>query len=247
MRMLTEPVWVAMAVWACIAPPARAWGPEGHQTVGAIADALLVGTPAGARVRAILGDTEPLQTASLWADCAKGVGRDAASGAFHYAINTRFAECQPFESDTGQQAMVAYVQRNWDGCHPQPDQEACHKQYHYADVAIERGAYARTEVGTSDHDIVSAINAAVAVLRGRAPPPPLAIVGRQEALRVLAHLVGDIHQPLHVGAIYLDAAGTGAAICCCTVAGDCTRNGTRFQNDSRSRSFRTRASVPPPG
>ncbi len=27
---------------------------------------------------------------------------------------------------------------------------------------------------------------------------------------MLAHFVGDLHQPLHVGAIYLDAAGTPA-------------------------------------
>src|SRR5205814_6449349 len=29
----------------------------------------------------------------------------------------------------------------------------------------------------------------------------------REALLVLVHYVGDIHQPLHVGAVYLDAAG----------------------------------------
>ena len=38
-------------------------------------------------------------------------------------------------------------------------------------------------------------------------PQPFSFETKQEALRVLAHLVGDVHQPLHVGAIYLDAPG----------------------------------------
>ena len=54
---------------------------------------------------------------------------------------------------------------------------------------------------------MSAINAAVAKLKGDAVPAPFSFKTRKEALRVVAHLVGDVHQPLHVGAIYLDAAG----------------------------------------
>jgi len=34
-----------------------------------------------------------------------------------------------------------------------------------------------------------------------------AIEGKREALLLLVHYVGDIHQPLHVGAVYLDAGG----------------------------------------
>ena len=51
---------------------AYAFGHEGHEMVGAIADVLLVGTHAGGQVKAILGQ-ESLQTAALWADCARGV------------------------------------------------------------------------------------------------------------------------------------------------------------------------------
>ena len=57
------------------------------------------------------------------------------------------------------------------------------------------------------HDVVSAINAAIAVLQGSASPSPVSFTSKREALRVLAHYVGGIHQPLHVGAIYLDASG----------------------------------------
>jgi hypothetical protein len=56
-------------------------------------------------------------------------------------------------------------------------------------------------------DLVVSINAAVEVLRGRPAPAPYSIKDRKEALLMVAHFVGDLHQPLHVGAIYLDDAG----------------------------------------
>jgi hypothetical protein len=152
---------------------------------------------------AILG--MDLRTASVWADCVKGVS--AQSGEFRYTVSARFRECRPFEDKAGQARMVDYVARNWDGCHPGAGEDPCHKQYHYTDVAIERDRYSRREVGTSDHDIVAAITAAIRVLQGRSAPPPFSIKDQREALLLLAHLVGDVHQPLHVGALYLDRAG----------------------------------------
>ena len=196
--------WATLLISVLTAQLAFAWGPAGHKTVGAIADTLLVGTNAGREVRHILGN-ETLATAALWADCAKGVvlGPDG----FHFVVSDRFPECAPFQTAEGKQAMVEFVQRNWDTCQPADDEEKCHRQYHYADVAIERDGYARTEVGTSDHDIVGAVNAAIIVLQGGTAPAPFSLTSKREALRVLAHYIGDLHQPLHVGAIYLDASG----------------------------------------
>ena len=52
---------------------------------------------------------------------------------------------------------------------------------------------------------ISAINAAIRVLQDRPKATaPLSITDKKEALFLLAHFVGDIHQPLHVGAVYLD-------------------------------------------
>jgi hypothetical protein len=176
--------------------------------VGGIADELLVGTNAGKAVQKILGKGAPLEHAAVWADCAKGVTKKKSTGVFHYTVNPIYVECKPFESAASQKAMVSFVERNWDACHPAADEEVCHKQYHYADVAIERDSYDRADVGTSDHDVVSAIKAAVAVLQGGTSPAPISITSKKEALRLLAHYVGDIHQPLHVGAIYLSPTGT---------------------------------------
>jgi hypothetical protein len=184
---------------------AFAWGAPGHQTVGSIADSLLAGTNAAKQVKSILG-TEKLKTASLWADCAKGVD-DTKAPPLTYVVNKRYTECKPFETASGKKLMVDFVTRNLSACMPAAGDEMCHRQYHYADVAIEHSTYTRSEIGTSDHDIVSAINAAIAVLQGGTSPAPISFTSKKEALRVLAHYVGDIHQPLHVGAIYLDASG----------------------------------------
>jgi hypothetical protein len=130
-----------------------------------------------------------------------------AAGKFAYASAGRFPECQMYENAASEKAMVSYVQRNWDSCGLKPGDEVCHKQYHYADVALQRDAYASGLVGTSDHDVVHAISACIVVLQGRESPAPFHINSKREGLRLLTHFVGDIHQPLHVVAIYLDPIG----------------------------------------
>jgi hypothetical protein len=186
---------------------ARAWGSPGHQTVGAIADRYIANTNAATQVKAILGPGMNLQIAAVWADCAKGVSKNKNDGTFSYGVNSRYKECLPFETTAGKALMVDFVKRNWEDCKPAADEEPCHKQYHYTDVAIERDAYKKGLVGTSDHDIVSAINAAIIVLQGGTSPAPFNIANKKEALLLLAHYVGDLHQPLHVVAVYLDANG----------------------------------------
>ncbi|WP_341678815.1 S1/P1 nuclease [Niveibacterium sp. SC-1] len=182
---------------------AQAWGPVGHESVGAIADRLLAGSRASHEIAALL-DGWPLAQAAVWADCAKGV--DPAKD-YSYTARGRFAECAPFETDAGITEMVDFVRRNDDNCARKPGEESCHKQYHYADVAIQRRSYAAGHVGRRDDDVVAASAAMIRVLQGRTAPAPFVIRDKREALLLLAHYLGDLHQPLHVGAIYLDAAG----------------------------------------
>jgi hypothetical protein len=196
---------LALGIASLIATrPIGAWGHEGHETIGAIADSLLVGTHAEKEVTKILG-TEKLATAALWADCVKGVANRAP---YTYHQSSRYPECNPFQQSTeGREEMENYVARNATACRSIAGEEICHKAYHYTDVAIERDTYDRADVGTSDHDVVSAINAAIARLKGQSVPAPFNFDSKKEALRTLAHFVGDVHQPLHVGAVYLDAMG----------------------------------------
>lgn len=79
-----------------------------------------------------------------------------------------------------------------------------HHAYHYADIPIQQPKYIAGTAGTARDDVVQVIRYAVQTLRGTAPTDGPADLQPEEAVWVLAHLVGDIHQPLHVGTIYYD-------------------------------------------
>ncbi|MET3138484.1 hypothetical protein AAKU61_002854 [Undibacterium sp. GrIS 1.2] len=182
---------------------AFAWGADGHQTVGAIADTMLVGTKAGEKVKSILGNRS-LELVSVWADCAKGISPEKD---YAYTVPGRYPECQPFENPEDIKALADFVRRNQSNCNPGADEESCHKQYHYSDVSLQHDHYKTGYTGTSDHDVVHAIQASIDVLSGKPAPAPFSIKDQREALELLTHYVGDIHQPLHVGSIYLGADG----------------------------------------
>lgn len=185
---------------------AHAWGPDGHKTVAAIAEKLIDGTAAADQVRAILGEIA-LQDAAVWADCAKGVQPEGNPPLFKYTGAGSYKECAPFESPEGEAEMVDFVKRNYDTCKPKPGEDVGHKQYHYSDISVAHDKYGSSYVGARPDDIEMAISAAVLVLQGKPAAGPFSIKSKREALLVLTHYVGDIHQPLHVGALYLDANG----------------------------------------
>jgi hypothetical protein len=184
--------------------PSHAFGPEGHAAVGALADGLLADAPATqAQVRRTL-DGLTLAQAAVWADCVRAV--DPAQG-YRYEPRADHTECRVFETPERIGRMQDFVRRNDVNCERKASQESCHKQYHYADVPQQRGRYDAGFVGARDDDIVAATTAALRKLRGQPVPPPFSFADAREALMLLAHYVGDLHQPLHVGAVYLDAQG----------------------------------------
>jgi len=104
------------------------------------------------------------------------------------------------------------VKGNW--CGPQTPEMAefvkahpKHNDYHFTNVPFQKDAYRDGEVGTRDIDIVQTLKESIAVLQGKddAPHNPRGFTKRQ-ALAMVAHLVGDIHQPLHVGEAYVSRA-----------------------------------------
>jgi S1/P1 Nuclease len=78
-----------------------------------------------------------------------------------------------------------------------------HHHFHYADVPFQSQHYEGQGGGSSPDDVVHVLKEAIQTLRTGAPP-----LGRswtqREALFLVVHLVGDIHQPLHIGAGYVD-------------------------------------------
>ena len=191
-----------------------AWGYQGHEVVGSIADNLL-NANAKRQVADILKIAKPeLRTAGPWADCVKSVVRHDDL-TFHYEVDPNHLEfevpCTPFNSSEERARMVDYAKRNWDTCSYTPDgfERGCHNTFHFDDIAVQRNGFDRNFQGQNSHDLVAAIGAAIAVLSDKpmAPPFPFSIKDKKEALLLLAHFIGDLHQPLHVGSIYLDPDG----------------------------------------
>ena len=83
-----------------------------------------------------------------------------------------------------------------------------HTEYHYTDVPFQLDAYHDHGVGTADDDVVQTLKQCILVLQGKDTPAsnPHRFSKRQ-ALLILTHLAGDIHQPLHVGAAYVSKDG----------------------------------------
>lgn len=199
-----------LAIAAVAAGPAAAWNAAGHESVGGIADQLINGTPTGKRVAAILGGT--LQNAAIWADCAKSVKQIAGVWTFDKADIWRAKDCDLFAADPNNKALIGFVRRNAAVCQAQAPSGKCgHKNFHFSDISVAKPQYDATLPGASRIDLLHAIAATVAVIKtGKATaqsPAPFNIVGQREAVRLLAHYIGDLHQPLHVGSIYLDDAG----------------------------------------
>ncbi|MGM9516144.1 S1/P1 nuclease [Roseateles sp. DB2] len=203
-RSALATAFAALALAASPHQSAMAWGATGHSAVGDIAAQLIKGTRAEREVARILGSVS-LHDIAVWPDCVKGI--DPAKD-FRYTVTGRYPECAPFENKPEEEALMRdYVKRNNEACGPQPGDESCHKQYHYTNPALERGRYKAGSVGTSDHDIVAALDAARLRLAGSTVPGPFALQTEREALALLVHDLGDVHQPLHVGSVYLDEKG----------------------------------------
>jgi hypothetical protein len=207
---MSKVILVLGCVWALLYPvAASAWGYQGHEVVGSVADRLLKPN-AQQQVRQILGFT--LRTAGPWGDCVKSVVRHD-DGTFHYEVDPNHLEfevpCTSFNSKEERARIVDYAARNWFTCSYKPDgfERGCHNTFHFEDIAVQRSNFDRSFQGTNDHDVVAAISAAIAVLTDKPAPPPFSIKDKKEALFMLAHFMGDLHQPLHVGSVYLDANG----------------------------------------
>lgn len=83
-----------------------------------------------------------------------------------------------------------------------------HREYHYTDIPFQHLHYRDGAVGSFDDDIVHIMQQAIAVLQGTsagaANPHHFT---RRQALLLIVHLVGDIHQPLHVGNAFIEKSG----------------------------------------
>src|SRR6266516_2920319 len=176
---------------------AQAYGPLGHEIVGAIADERLAGTPTAAKI-AVLLDGFSLEKAAVIADEIKGWDKKGVDDprSVHYSAHRK---------------IDMQLRDFWRANQPMLDSNSTapsHHWFHYTDVPVAPPQkYRDGTAGRSKWDIVHMMSYCVEVLQGRRPEQNERKITKPVALILLAHYVADIHQPLHVGAQYFDAQG----------------------------------------
>ncbi|HEV8002285.1 MAG TPA: S1/P1 nuclease [Planctomycetaceae bacterium] len=175
-------------------PSANAYGPRGHKMVGAIADKRLSGQATATKINQLL-DGISLADAALLPDQIKTWDRQPnapiATLAGHDNLRDQLRDFVNANPDHGATAH-----------HPS------HHWFHFVDVPVGgTSLYESGPVGRSDSDVVQMISYCIAVVRGEEDENNDRKITKPVALILLSHYVGDIHQPLHVGAQYFNASG----------------------------------------
>lgn len=185
---------LVVVLWSIFLLPlsALSYGQRGHLLVGAIADLRLAkDKKIAAKVRDLL-DGGTLEAVANFADSIKGWD-DCGRPAGQYAVPA---------SKRINAELRAFVKAN--PC----DSEFDHHQFHYTDVPISGNEkYRDGTIGRSDRDIVHMIAFCIRVLANKEPQPNPRAITRSVAVILLTHYLGDIHQPLHVGAEFFDENG----------------------------------------
>jgi len=157
--------------------------------VGAIADSRLANNTAVKTKISHLLDGLTLQRVATIPDEIKGL--DHNPNGFHLPGHKALED-----------QLRAFVAANPSSGHPS------HHDFHFTDVPVMGNEqYSLGGVGTSQFDIVQMIPFCIRVLRGDEPENNPRAITKPVALILLVHYLGDIHQPLHVGAEYFDAQG----------------------------------------
>jgi hypothetical protein len=189
-------------VLLCSRSQSFAFGAEGHALVGAIADARLAGTPTAARVSKLLGGMS-LSRASTLPDELKSLDKHGTRvpGVFslpeHPALEKQLKEF--WEANP-----PAQTPRSRDDSDAVP----AHHWFHYTNIPLQaQASYRQGSRGRSKWDVVQMIPYCLGVLEGRIPEDNPRKITRPVAVVLLTHYVGDLHQPLHVGAEFFDREG----------------------------------------
>ncbi len=180
MRKLTCTV-LCLALSLLFTSRALAWGNDGHKTVGEVAALYLAAdnkTGVLAHIKEVLKG-ETLGEVATWADQIK---------------RKKFNPQHP----SGDPDLDDFLKKT-------PNSRV----WHFVDLPLGCSDYDNCKMGSSnksfgeDTDIVQMIRTCVRRLQGQTDPQhPM---NERNALRMLVHLMGDLHQPLHVGVRFMRA------------------------------------------
>src|SRR6266536_2028745 len=196
MNLNRRGILLALAM-AALRASTFAYGPVGHEIVGAIADERLAHTAEAAKVNTLL-DRLTLERAAVIADEIKDWDKNGVDDprSFHYSAHRN---------------IDRQLRDFWKANQPAHGMNSAmpsHHWFHYTDVPIlPPQEYRDGSTGRSKWDIVHMIPYCIEVLQGRVSEQNERKITKPVALILLAHYVADIHQPLHVGAAYFDEQG----------------------------------------
>src|SRR6266704_4336096 len=196
MNLNRRGILLALAM-AALRASTFAYGPVGHEIVGAIADERLAHTAEAAKIRALL-DRLTLERAAVIADEIKSWDKKGVDDpkSFHFSAHWK---------------IDRQLRDFWRANQPTHEMNSAapsHHWFHYTDVpVVPPQTYHEGAAGRSKWDIVHMIPYCVEVLQGQVPEQNERKITKAVALLLLAHLLADIHQPLHVGAEYFDEQG----------------------------------------
>jgi hypothetical protein len=197
MKRLLQSLLLPAILAALQFPAAQAYGPLGHEIVGAIADERLANTATATKIHVLL-DGLTLEKAAVIPDEIRGWDKKGVDDprSFHYSAHRN---------------IDGQLRDFWRANPPTPGANPgapSHHWFHYTDVpVVPAERYRDGHAGRSKWDIVHMIPFCVQVLQGRVPEQNERRITKPVALILLAHYVADIHQPLHVGAEYFNQQG----------------------------------------
>jgi len=84
------------------------------------------------------------------------------------------------------------------------------REWHYDDLPLGCKNYQTCTGFTPDNDIVHMLNVCIRTLQGH--PDPNHPLSQRNALKLLVHFLGDIHQPLHIGCGFIDNGPNGSLV-----------------------------------
>ena len=193
------------------------YGPQGHSAVGAIADARLANTTVASKVSQLLHGLSLRRAATLPDEiksldpCGQKKKKSAAKPKQNHAAGENKPPAakkktksifKPAIPKIVETQLRAFVKAN--PC----TGKIFHRNFHFTDVPVfDDDKYSLGGVGTNKFDIVQMINFCIRVLKNEVPENNQRAITKTIAVILLAHYLGDIHQPLHVGAEYFNSKG----------------------------------------
>lgn len=185
--------------------PCFASGSIEHEVVGAVGNA-----NAKRHAKSMIASpiVISLEQEGPWVDCVTNV-KDVEDMRYGAGCSLSWDQEGPSEK-----YIEAFADKNLINCTGRTDANPYRKQYRFTDVVLSapNPAFKLAEPGKNEPDGFQAILAAVDVLQAKPTRAPLIkAVDHKGALPMPADLVGELHQPLHAGAIYLKDDGHESA------------------------------------